>query len=470
MLYRILKMFPEEFIKRLGNQTSLNQVTLIESLRSPEPVSIRINDDKWRHNPEGAPQVPWSKNGWYLKSRPSYTLDPLFHSGCYYPQEASSMFLETVFNQLIPERAGIKVLDLCGAPGGKSTHISSLIGEKGFLIANEVIRSRASVLSENLTKWGHGNSIVTQNDPSLFRRLGPFFDVILVDAPCSGEGMFRDEIAVNEWSPDNAAHCSERQKRILMDIWPALKENGLLIYSTCTFNPDENERNVSWFSDMTNSESKKLNISDMKGVIEIEQDNITGYAFYPDQINGNGFFISVIKKTGGSDITHHGHQNISEFSVSGKYHSFVRDWTTFLKGELIRMGDDLFGLPCSTDDFLLIRKNLKIIKAGTRLCTVKNNDFIPSHELALSLKLQKGTFASVELDYQQAISFLRRDNLILPALAKGWYIITYKGVNLGFVKNIGNRFNNYYPVEWRIRMDKIRMVNQNLIKWETDIY
>jgi len=208
------------------------------------------------------------------------------------------MFLEQAVRQSSGSLKDIRVLDLCGAPGGKSTLLSEIIGPQSLLVANDTIRSRASILSETITKWGAVNTLVTRNDPSAFGRLPGYFDIILVDAPCSGEGMFRSEIAVNEWSVENTAHCSERQKRILMDIWPALKENGILIYSTCTFNPGENEENIKWLIDRHEAEIVRLNISEFKGIKEIDYQGIYGYGFYPGQVKGEGFFISVIRKTG----------------------------------------------------------------------------------------------------------------------------------------------------------------------------
>jgi len=247
--FKFLKMFPDSFIQRISGQKYIDSQALLKALEEPSPVSIRINPSKWDGIPADAEPVPWSSNGFYLKNRPSYTLDPLFHSGCYYPQEASGMFLEQVIRQTTDLAGDLRVLDLCAAPGGKSILLSDLIGPDNLLVANEAIRARAGILAETLTKWGSGNTLVTQNDPAAFGRLPGYFDVIVVDAPCSGEGMFRSEIALKEWSVSNALHCSERQKRILMDVWPALKENGILVYSTCTFNPGENEENIKWFID-----------------------------------------------------------------------------------------------------------------------------------------------------------------------------------------------------------------------------
>ncbi len=193
-------LFPEKFIQRISSQEYIDAEALLKALMEPSPVSIRINRAKWNKIPADSEPVPWCGNGYYLSSRPSYTLDPLFHAGCYYPQEASGMFLEQVLLQTTGPLKNMRVLDLCGAPGGKSTLISDLIGPGNLLVANEVIRSRASILAETITKWGPGNTLVTQNDPAAFGRLAGFFDIILVDAPCSGEGMFRTEVAVSEWS------------------------------------------------------------------------------------------------------------------------------------------------------------------------------------------------------------------------------------------------------------------------------
>src|SRR5664280_2213440 len=290
-------MFPEDFIKRLKNQKYIDAEALVKELEEPSPVSIRINKSKWSKIPLKAEPVPWCRNGYYLDNRPSYTLDPLFHSGCYYPQEASGMFLEQVISQTSALPGSLRVLDLCAAPGGKSTHLSDIIGPDNLLVANEPIRSRAVVLAETITKWGLGNTLVTQNDPAVFGRLPGFFDIIVADAPCSGEGMFRGETAIREWSVGNTVHCSERQKRILMNIWPALKENGLLVYSTCTFNPGENEENIKWLIGKKEAECIQLDISDYNGITEIDFEGIFGYGFYPDKVRGEGFFMSAIRKT-----------------------------------------------------------------------------------------------------------------------------------------------------------------------------
>jgi 16S rRNA C967 or C1407 C5-methylase (RsmB/RsmF family)/NOL1/NOP2/fmu family ribosome biogenesis protein len=460
-------MFPEGFIRRIKSQKYIDAERLLKALQEPSPVSIRINPAKWNKKSLDSDPVPWCESAYYLKKRPSYTLDPLFHSGCYYPQEASGMFLEQVYKQVVNTDEYIRVLDLCGAPGGKSTHLSSLTGSRGLLVANEVIRNRAVILAENIAKWGSINTIVTQNDPSVFSELPGYFDVILVDAPCSGEGMFRDPVAVNEWSEENAIHCSERQKRILSDVWPALRDNGILIYSTCTFNPGENERNVKWLVTKHMAEPVELCISDFKGIAEIDYYGIKGYGFYPGSIKGDGLFVSVIRKTGNSGKVITGIRKKQDYGPKRRDLEIVKDWTIFPSENIIRKGDEIYCFPGRMEDYLILGQNLKVICAGTRICSVKNNSHIPAHELALSNGIRRDTFPNTELEYNQAIAYLRRNNFPLVDLPKGWFISTYKGINLGFCNNIGNRVNNYFPVEWRIRMSIPETGTKSIILWDS---
>lgn len=239
---------PENFIVRLQQQFGNNSADLVESFNQLPVTSIRINSNKLKGFI--GEKIPWCQSGYYLNDRPLFTIDPLFHAGCYYVQEASSMFLEQVFTQLFLKEENLTVLDLCAAPGGKSTHIASLINNESVLVANEVIASRANILKENIIKQGKGNVIVTSSDSKYFGELKELFDCIIIDAPCSGEGLFRkDQDAVNEWSLDQAHYCSIRQQQILKDVIPCLKQNGILIYSTCTFNPEENELQLKWLKE-----------------------------------------------------------------------------------------------------------------------------------------------------------------------------------------------------------------------------
>ena len=461
-------MFPEDFKKRILTQKYIDSESLLKALGEPSPVSIRVNKSKWGRIPLNSEQVSWSSSGYYLRERPSYTLDPLFHSGCYYPQEASGMFLEEAVKQAVPSLDNVRVLDLCGAPGGKTLLLSDLIGRDGFLVSNEVIRQRASVLAETVTKWGLGNTIVTQSDPARFGNLPGFFDIIMADAPCSGEGMFRTDIAVSEWSESNTVHCAERQKRIIMDVWPALKENGVLIYSTCTFNPGENEENIRWLTEKQEAECLRLDVSGFDGITEIDYQGIYGYGFHPGKIRGEGFFISVIRKKEITNEKPSRERLKPEFKpTKGDIATVVR-WSDFSPDRLLRPGDDLFAIPCDTDVYLNLFNNLKVVKAGTRLFTVKNTDYLPSHELALSVNIKEDLVPCSAVNHSDAVSYLQRNIFPLKAEAKGWNIIKYEGVNLGFINNIGSRFNNYFPVEWRIRMNIPGPGDFRIIEWDDD--
>jgi 16S rRNA C967 or C1407 C5-methylase (RsmB/RsmF family)/NOL1/NOP2/fmu family ribosome biogenesis protein len=459
-------MLPDGFVKRIRTQDYINSEALLKALDEPSPVSIRINSSKWQITPAGADPVPWCSTGWYLQSRPSYTLDPLFHSGCYYPQEASGMFLEQVFRQVAGNGVKLRVLDLCGAPGGKSTHLSSMIGRNGFLVANEVIRSRASILAENITRWGIPNTMVTQSDPAAFTGLKGFFDVILVDAPCSGEGMFRDPVARSEWSEENARLCSERQKRILMDVWPALREDGILIYSTCTFNPAENEDNVKWLIGMVDASTVHLNVDIFQGICEIDSDGVKCYGFYPDKIKGEGLFFSVIRKNGTPETGRKTFRYSNQLRVTRDDLASAGRMTNFTADCLIRNGDDVTALPWSISETGILLQNLRVIKAGIKIFTLKKKDHLPSHELALSAGLKDGAFPYVELAHEQAIAYLKRGNPEIRTAPSGWFLIGHKGINLGFANNIGSRINNYFPVEWRIRMNIPENSEMEILNWE----
>lgn len=460
----VTKMFPAEFIKRLKTQEYIDSGSLLDSLGKPSPASIIINRGKVNMIPENSVPVPWCENGYYLESRPSFTLDPLFHAGCYYPREASGMFIGKIFEYFLDSVENLRVLDLCAAPGGKSIQLADLIGKGSILVSNEVIRSRASVLNETVTKWGRGNTIVTQNDASSFSRLKGYFDVIIIDAPCSGEGMFRNETAVREWSVENTALCAARQKRILMDIWPALKKNGLLIYSTCTFNPAENEENIIWLSRQADIESLKIDVSSFEGITEIFSNNIYGYGFYPGRIAGEGFFISVARKTSPQNTIAVKKQKRSGSPSAEEIHIATR-WASFEKGNCFRKGNYLISGACSADENEYLAGSLNVIKSGTLVLTEMKNDHLPSHELALSQSLKSDAFPGINVDYGTAMKFLTRSDMKLTCNDVGWNLVNHRNVSLGFVKNIGSRLNNYYPVEWRVRMNIPEQGDARIIKW-----
>jgi 16S rRNA C967 or C1407 C5-methylase (RsmB/RsmF family)/NOL1/NOP2/fmu family ribosome biogenesis protein len=446
-------MFPEEFIKRLEQQDYIDAEQLTSALEHEAPVSIRINPYKWKQPVTGYEKVAWEPDGYYLKERPLFTADPLFHAGVYYPQEASSMFTGEVFRQVSAGTEDIRVLDLCGAPGGKSTHLSALIGGRGLLMANEVIRPRASVLAENITKWGIGNTVVTQNDPSAFASLPGFFDVIVVDAPCSGEGMFRDAVAVREWSVQNARLCSERQRRIVMDAWPALKTGGVMIYSTCTFNPAENEENISWLAEKNGAENVTIDLTGMEGVQPVRYNGIEGYGFYPGKVNGDGFFIAVLKKTAGEAGAGHRLKS-GTFRQPRRASDLADPFVVADRDRTVMFDDKVSVLGADSGTMAYLDARLTIIKYGTMVGEIRNDSFIPAHDLAMSVNQRPGAWPVYDASYEEALAFLRLEQFSPAGMSRGRVLIHYRGLPLGFVNNLGNRFNNGYPQAWRIRMKK----------------
>jgi 16S rRNA C967 or C1407 C5-methylase (RsmB/RsmF family)/NOL1/NOP2/fmu family ribosome biogenesis protein len=492
-------MLPEKFLERLASQPYINAAGLTAALQQPAGQSVRVNLRKWHYPVTGYERVQWEPDGFYLPGKPLFAPDPLFHAGVYYPQESSGMFTGELFRQLTAGRSGLRVLDLCGAPGGKSTHLSSLIGDDGVLVANEVIGSRAAVLAENITKWGIGNTVVTQSDPSRFAVLKDFFDVIVADAPCSGEGMFRSPVAVQEWSPSNASLCSERQRRIVMEAWQALRPGGIFIYSTCTFNPAENEHNVSWLGENTGAEPIAADIKGMDGITEIGYRGVTGYGFHPGRVRGEGFFIAALRKretpnnkspnneipgsgdrsfgsrntgslnTGGREDriqgsrenrktgSRHPGGNMSRdsragmqpsakaYEVAESLASFGRERLTVSDGRIIALAADA-GLMSQ------LSGSLNVIKYGTMIGDIKNSILIPAHDLAMSVRRIPGTFAEHDLSRDEALAYLRLEPMRPERMPEGRVLVRYRGVALGFVNNLGSRVNNGYHRQWRLRM------------------
>ena len=435
-----------------------------EALATDTPVSIRPNWTKCQLPVEGEP-IPWATSGIYLKNRPTFTFDPLFHAGCYYVQEASSMFVERALQEYVKEP--VVMLDLCAAPGGKSTLCRSVLPEGSLLVANEVMRNRSQILAENLIKWGHPEVVVTNNAPADFTDLIHLFDVILTDVPCSGEGMFRkDPVAVEEWSLENVDICWRRQRRILTDIWPALKPGGLLIYSTCTFNCEEDEDNVAWIARELGADVLEVPVDESWGITG----NLVGgdfpvYRFLPHKTKGEGFFLAVLRKHEGECCETPSRKKISPSRMDKKKKGKdnkqpmavpkeAKEWLASTPDYSLAMKEtNVVAFPKAyQDEYALLQQTLKVIHAGITLGEIKGKDLIPHHSLAMSTALASDVFPKAEVTYEQAIAYLRKEGLNLGAdVPRGYVLLTYKGVALGFVKNIGNRANNLYPQEWRIR-------------------
>ncbi len=454
---------PESFENRMMKMLGSEYPAFRLSLSSEVSHSVRINRKKTKKIISND-SVIYCNSGFYLKQRPVYTLDPLFHSGVYYPQESSSMFLEQYFRHTA--KKNLRVLDLCAAPGGKSTHLSSILPDDSLLVSNEVIHSRARILSENTKKWGNPNVVVTCNDPSDFSRLAGFFDVIVVDAPCSGEGLFRrDPAAINEWSDSNADHCAQRQKRILADVWPSLAENGLLIYSTCTYNPAENEENIGWLAQFAPIEGVNLEIPDDWGIRKTEANGLPCFRFYPQNVRGEGYFTSAVRKKGSEAVKWNAKSKTS-LPLAGKAEQNLL--SGFIQNKplsLIRFEDNFLAWPTELlSELDQIKASLRIIHAGIKTGEIIRDTFMPAHELAVSTICNQTAFPQTELTLSQALSFLKRDEFKVDFREKGWNLMTYLGHPVGWAKNIGNRFNNGYPKEWRIRMSTSEYTGERLFE------
>lgn len=449
---------PQAFTERTRQLLGEDQYSLFEqALQTEVPVSIRPNRLKCENQPEGEP-IPWASSGLYLQKRPTFTFDPSFHAGCYYVQEASSMFIERVLQEYV--KKPVVMLDLCAAPGGKSTLCRASLPKGSLLVANEVMRNRSQILAENLIKWGHPEVVVTNNDPADFTELTHLFDVILTDVPCSGEGMFRkDQVAVDEWSVENVDICWKRQRRILADIWPALKPGGLLIYSTCTFNREEDEDNVEWIAKELGADVLPVSIESDWGITgNLAGKDFPVYRFLPHQTKGEGFFLAVLRKHEGAVETialrpekkKKGKDNKQPLVVPKDAKSWLKDVASF---SYAMKDASVVAFPKAHEPVCaLLQQYLKVIHAGVTLGEVKGKDLIPHHSLAMSAALLEDVFPKAELSYEQAIAYLRKEGLVLDAgVPRGYVLVTYQQVPLGFVKNIGNRANNLYPQEWRIR-------------------
>ncbi|MBL0342749.1 MAG: hypothetical protein IPP71_18775 [Bacteroidetes bacterium] len=435
---------PIEFLNRLRSQLGDDFADFIAEHSNPAPVSVRINPFKKTALFDSHEKVPWATNAYYLPDRISFTHDPLFHAGCYYVQEASSMFLEKALTIAFADGKPLKILDLCAAPGGKSTHIASCMPEGSLLVANEVISNRNIVLQQNIVKWGLANVVITQNETTDFSRLEGFFDVIVIDAPCSGEGLFRkDPAAVDHWSVDNVAMCASRQKAILNEIYPSLKQGGYLIYSTCTYEEKENEEQVLRL--MQEYAMEAVTIADATNSSLAKK---SGTQFYPHRVKGEGFFIAMLRKI------EDGHQVAITKSkakvakeVSGFLESYLEDPSIFLP--LVK-NNELYALPSTIyDEINLLMNNLFVRKAGIHVGTIKGKDLVPSHELALSVALKKD-IPRMEFTREDAIRYLKCESINAAGMNNGWVVITFKNISLGWIKVIGSRTNNYFPRSQRI--------------------
>ena len=453
---------PTAFLERLKNELSEADYTLfLDALNVPAPVSIRLNPRKPSRYAAHTDLVQWCETGRYLAERPQFTLDPLLHAGAYYVQEAGSMLLHTALRQWVtPSENPLRVLDLCASPGGKSTLLAGALPDTTFLMSNEVIQSRVGALQQNLQRWGYENTVISNHDPRDLFKLAGFFDIILVDAPCSGEGLFRKQPeSTDEWSESNLTICELRQKRILTEIIPLLKMDGLLIYSTCTYNTKENDENIAFLLTEYDATALSLDIpADDWGIVPTRY----GQQCSIHKTRSEGFYLAGVRLNAPAfekDFTHF----LPKKPTQSKYFTpvakkdlaalepFIEDITAF--DWQIRQDNTVWGWHKSlryefnTVEQLVPRKYL-----GIEVGELLRGTFTPSHPLALS-HIVSAALPRVALSLEQAILYLRKETFPLPdSTEKGWALMTYDDLPLGFAKLLGNRWNNYFPKDWRIRM------------------
>jgi 16S rRNA C967 or C1407 C5-methylase (RsmB/RsmF family)/NOL1/NOP2/fmu family ribosome biogenesis protein len=451
---------PDSLMNSLVNVAGFDKEAFEEVHASSEQVtSIRLNPAKTISQSPNFPlsksqTVPWTTYGYYLSQRPSFTFDPLFHAGCYYVQEASSMFLEQALRQTADLSKPLRILDLAAAPGGKSTHSQSLITKDSLLICNEVIRSRTNILQDNMIKWGCENVVVSNNDPKDFTKLENYFDVIVVDAPCSGSGLFRrDEEAINEWSLNNVQLCSQRQQRIVADVWPALKRDGILIYSTCSYSKEEDEDILDWMMENLSIVKCQLSIREDWNITETRSASGTySYRFWPDKVKGEGFFIACIKKSGGDKESSFKPNNKFE-RLNKKEEEILKQWVKKDQHQFIKHRNRIYAVREDLlNDINFLSTRLRVSYFGTEVGELIREKFIPAHSFAMS-NLVADPVVKIELEYEQAIQYLKKKELKIEVKTKGWQLVTYRQHPLGWINVLPNRINNYYPKELRILKD-----------------
>jgi len=462
---------PRTFVERILRDLGTTEgEALCRALDGEACVSIRVNPAKAEglcgEQPArvsevlpmltAAGRVPWCADGFLLAGRPSFTFDSDFHAGAYYVQEAASQFVGCLL-QGVPT-SGARILDLCAAPGGKTTLYASLVGRGGLVVANEIDRRRASVLADNVRKWGTGNVVVTTCEPHAVCDCEAWFDVVAVDAPCSGEGMFRkDPAARGEWSENNVRQCAARQDDILREAWRALRPGGTLIYSTCTFNRDEDEgsleRMLAWAGDEV-AAPYPVDVDPAWGIVEGEVGPFRTFRFFPHRTVGEGFFAAVARKAPdapGRQRLPKGRRSMvapADRASAGELRRWIREPDRMVFGTVASTGYAWYGE--QAEAVKTLSEALPVICSGVALGQLFKGRLKPDPALAFFDGLERGAVPVAGLDDEQALRYLRRQEVAAGALAEGVNLVTARGRALGFAKRIGARVNNMYPNSLRI--------------------
>lgn len=453
---------PERFVERMRQELGEAEATaLCEALATEPSTAIRLNTPKMSCPPFEAEAVPWSADGYTLPERPAFTLDPAFHAGAYYVQEASSQFAGYILSQAVGGRAqceGLRVLDVCAAPGGKSTHYASLVGEHGLVVANEINRSRAAVLADNARKWGLGNMVVTCNDSAHLGDYEEWFDVVAIDAPCSGEGMFRkSEEACEQWSEANVKMCAERQWEIVENVFDTLRPGGVLIYSTCTFNRDEDEALVQRICDEWGEAiepAQEVDVADEWGAVVGRVGAFQTFRFFPHRVKGEGMFMAVARKAGVPTSRRRMPKVRREViaAVEKRSEQELSRWVKEPKRmRFFSAGDTIYACWAEHyDEIKALSSRLAVIYSGVALGQIFKGKLKPDGALAFYVGLNRDAVATAELSLDEALQFLRKQDMSAEPFVEGVNMVLYKGLPLGFVKRVGGRVNNMYPASLRI--------------------
>ena len=452
-----MRALPVAFTERMRRELGAEEAEcLFEALDSVSPVAIRLNPAKcgaegvWRDGEA----IAWSRNGYKLKARPSFTLDTAFHAGAYYVQEAASQFLDYIISQ--EELSGKRVLDMCAAPGGKTTIYSTAVGETGLVVANEYVRSRANVLADNVRKWGMGNVLVTNNAPEHIAQFEGWFDLVAVDAPCSGEGMFRkEEVAREDWSEEAVKMCAARQLSIVREAWQSLKEGGMFIYSTCTFNRDEDEgvlqALIEELGDVFEA-SQSVEIDEKWGVVKGEVGAFQTFRFFPHKTDSEGLFVAVARKVEPTaQRTPKARKKVMQ-EVDKVSRKELSRWIENAEHSTFAMvGDTIYCY--SAEQFKAVQalsEGLTAIYSGVAMGQIFKGKLKPDWALSQYVGLERKAVVTEEVDESRALDYLRKKDIAVGDMAEGINLLTHNGRALGFVKRVGTRCNNLYPNSLKI--------------------
>lgn len=443
---------PKAFVESMREQLGEDAECLFEALDTEPAVSIRLNPAKPANTFDGE-QVGWCQWGRYLDERPQFTLDPMLHGGAYYVQEASSQFVAHLLSKL--DLTGRRVLDMCAAPGGKTTIYSTLVGCEGLVVANDINHGRAMALADNVQRWGMGNVVVTCNEPSHIGAFKHWFDVVAVDAPCSGEGMFRKmEEARTEWTASSPEQCAMRQREILAEAWEVLRPGGTLLYSTCTFNSTEDEGIVEWLTMEYGEElevSERVETMEEWGIVRSDIGPWQCFHFYPHKSRGEGFFAAIARKRDGVVHCSMPKARRKLFSLPAKADLHELElWVD--GGHTFRViGDDVYAYNTHVvDDVIALSEYLSVVYSGVSMGRIFKKRLKPEHALALYVGLNRDAVPVVDVSLSDAQDFLRRHDIAAGQFEEGINVVAYMGIPIGFVKRIGVRCNNMYPKDLRI--------------------